>query len=160
VRMSATYSYQRASDVSRGLNLNAPLNGVRPDPTFQNIVEVVSDAASRQHQLQVDANVNPGAMLPAFNGPRISWKRTTLFVNYTLAQLRNNSAGPSSIPATGDLSAEWGPAANDVRHRVNLQLNNQIVRNFLVGLNLNAATAPAYAMLTGRDDNNDGVFND
>jgi hypothetical protein len=160
VRASATYSYQRGSDLSRGLNLNALVNGLRPDPAFRNIVEVVSDAASRQHQLQIDANVNPGAMLPAFNGPRISWKRTTLFVNYTLASLRNNTDGPFTLPATGDLTAEWGSAANDVRHRLNLAFNNQIVRNFLIGINVNASTAPAYTLLTGRDDNGDGIFND
>jgi hypothetical protein len=81
VRVVTTYSYQRGSQLSRGLNLNPPVDGVRPDPAFANIIEVVSDAASRQHQLQVDANVNPGALLPAFNGPLIDWKRTTLFVN-------------------------------------------------------------------------------
>ena len=122
--------------------------------------DVVSDAASRQHQLQVDANVNPGALLPAFNGPRISWKRTTLFVNYGLATLRNNSDGPFSIPATGDLTSEWGPASTDVRHRLNAAFNNQVIRNVLVSLNVNANTGPAYRLLTGRDDNGDGVFND
>ena len=44
-------------------------------------------------------------MLPAFNGPRISWKRTTVFINYTLSSLENNTDGPFSIPATGDLRA-------------------------------------------------------
>jgi hypothetical protein len=138
----------------------------------------VSDAASRQHQLQVDANVNPGALLPAFNGPRISWKRTTLFVNYTLASLRNNTDGPFSPPATGNLAAEWGPGAAltppqqnfngsaptppgiDVRHRLNATFNNQVVRNVLVSFNLTANSAPAYTLLTGRDDNGDGIFND
>jgi len=47
-----------------------------------------------------------------------------------------------------------------VRHRANINLNNQIVRNVLVGLNLNHASADAYTLLTGRDDNGDGVFND
>ena len=42
---------------------------------------------------QVDANINPGALLPAFKGPRISWKRTTVFVNYALATLDNNTDG-------------------------------------------------------------------
>jgi Carboxypeptidase regulatory-like domain len=160
VRVVATYSYQRGSDLSRGLNLNPPVNGVRPDPEFANIIEVVSDAASRQHQLQVDANVNPGALLPAFNGPRINWKRTTMFINYTLATLRNNTDGPFSIPATGDLAAEWGPAATDVRHRLNVTFNNQVIRNVLMSLNVNTSTGPAYTLLTGRDDNGDGVFND
>jgi hypothetical protein len=160
VRVSGTYSYQRGSRLSRGLNLNAPLNGARPDPAFRNIIEVVSDAASRQHQLQFDTNVNPGALLPAFNGPRISWKRTTLFLNYTLARLQNNTDGPFAIPATGELAAEWGPAANDVRHRLNAAFNNQIVRNLLMSFNVNTNTADAYTLLTGRDDNSDGVFND
>jgi hypothetical protein len=160
VRVSAIYSYQRASRVARGDNRNQAVDGVRPDPDFRNIVEIVSDAASRQHQLQIDSNVNPGALLPAFNGPRVSWKRTTVFLNYALTGLRNNSDGPFSLPATGDLSGEWGPAANDVRHRFNASLNNQIIRNLLMSVNLNKLSADAYTLLTGRDDNGDGVFND
>ena len=159
-RVAATYSYQRGSRLSRGLNLNAPIDSVRPDPTFRNIVEVVSDAASRQNQLQIDVTANPGALLPAFNGPRISWKRTTLFLNYALTRLRNNTDGPFAIPATGVLDAEWGPATNDVRHRLNATLNNQIVKNVMIGFNVNHSSAEAYTLLTGRDDNGDGVFND
>jgi hypothetical protein len=160
VRVSGTYSYQRGSRLAHGINLNAPVNGVRPDPSFRNVIEVVSDAASWQHQLQIDANVNPGALLPAFKGPRISWKRTTVFVNYTLAGLENNADGPFSVPPTGDLARERGPAANDVRQRVNFAFNNQIVRNLIMGFNVNAQSADAYTLLTGRDDNGDGIFND
>jgi len=160
VRVVTTYSYQRGSGLSRGFNLNAPVNGLRQDPAFANVVEVVSDAASRQHQLQVDSNINPGALLPDFKGKRINFKRTTVFINYTLATLRNNTDGPFSIPSTGDLGAEWGPAAFDVRNRFNINFNNQIIRNLLVGLNVNASNGPAYTLLTGRDDNADGIFND
>jgi Carboxypeptidase regulatory-like domain len=160
IRVGATYSYQRGSDLSRGLNLNAPVRGARPDPVFANVIEAMSDAASRQHQVQVDANINPGALFPDFNGPRIRLRRTTVFINYTLATLRNNTDGPFSIPPGGVLADEWGPAANDVRSRLNLTVNNQIVRNLLVGFNLNTASAPAYTLLSGHDDNGDGVFND
>jgi hypothetical protein len=160
VRVVTTYSYQRGSRLTRGLNLNAPVNGLRPDPAFANVVEAISDAASRQHQVQVDANINPGALLPDFKGPLINFKRTTLFINYAWSTLRNDTDGPFSLPATGDLNAEWGPAANDVRNRINVNFNNQIIRNVLVGLNVNASNGPAYTLLTGRDDNGDGVFND
>jgi hypothetical protein len=169
--------------VARGLNVNPPVDGIRPNPSFANIVEVVSDAAFRQHQLQVDANINPGALLPAFNGPRINWKRATVFVNYTLSSLKNNTDGPFSIPATGSLAAEWGSAGSgpaigglnllngipafgppaaavDIRSRLNVAFNNQVIRNVLVSLGLNTSTAPPYTLLTGRDDNGDGVFND
>src|SRR5262245_34862134 len=150
VRVVTTYSYQRGSDLSRGLNVNPPIGGVRDDPAFANVIEVVSDAASRQHQLQLDANINPGALLPAFNGPRISFRRTTVFVNYTLARLSNNTDGPFAIPSTGDLTADWGPAPNDIRNRLYVNFNNQIVRNLLIGLNLSAIDSPAYTLLTGQ----------
>jgi hypothetical protein len=160
IRLAGTYSYQRGSRLARGLNVNAPLDGIRPDPAFRNIVDVVSDAASWQHQLQIDANINPGALLPAFKGPRVSWKRTTVFLNYALASLDNNSDGPFSVPATGDLARERGPAVDDIRQRLNLSFNNQIVRNLIVSVSVNAQSAAAYSMVTGRDDNGDGIFND
>ena len=159
-RVSATYSYQRGARLARGFNINAPVDGVRPIPAFRNIVHVTSDAASWQHQLQIDATVNPGALLPAFKAPRINWKRTTVFLNYTLAGLENNADGPFSIPATGSLALERGPAANDVRHRLNFAINNQVVRNLLMGVNVGAQSADAYSLVTGGDDNGDGIFND
>ena len=152
VRVSATYSYQNGARLSRGLNLNAPVDGVRPNPAFANIIEVGSDAGLRQHQLQVDANINPGALLPAFNGPLISWKRTTVFANYTLASVRNNTDGPFSVPATGNLAGRnmgtelrrtralavrvingvpigGAPVVlADVRNRLNVTFNNQVIR--------------------------------
>jgi len=184
-RVSATYSYQRGSRLARGENLNVPVLGVHPDASFANIIDVVSDAASIQHQLQLDATINPGAMLPVnSNAPRISWKRSTVFANYTLGSIRNNTDGPFSVSPTGTLATEWGPSVTaaggggfgqfvpgviafgggsggvDVRHRMNVSFNNQIVRNLLLAVNVNASSAPPYTLLTGLDTNGDGIFND
>jgi hypothetical protein len=182
-RVAMTYSYQRGSRLARGENLNVPVNGVRPDPTFANIIDVVSDAASIQHQIQVDANINPGALQPLKrDAPLVSWKRTTIFANYTLAWLRNNTDGPFSVSPTGTLATEWGPAtggastggtafipgvimfgatsnAIDIRHRVNVSFNNQVVRNVLLAVNVTASSAPPYTLLSGLDVNGDGIFN-
>ena len=64
-RISANvlYSYGYRYSLLVGRNLNAPINGLRPDPTFANIVEVVSDASQRQHTLTAAPNVNN------FDGP-------------------------------------------------------------------------------------------
>ena len=51
--------YTRGAALARGLNLNAPVNGVRPDPAFANVIEVVATPASRQHQLQINLTANP-----------------------------------------------------------------------------------------------------
>jgi len=182
-RVALTYSYLRGSRLARGVNLNAPIDGVRPDPAFASIIDVVSDAASRQHQLQVDASINPGALLPVSRGPRVNFRRITVFANYTLASSHNNTDGPFSVAPTGLLATEWGPAAGgvsggqgfgvpgvfvlgggvgttDIRSRLNLAVNNQVIRNVLLAINLNTNTAPPYTLLTGRDDNGDGIFND
>jgi hypothetical protein len=157
---SASYSYTRGSALARGQNLNAPTDGRRPQPAFGNVVEVVSDASSRLHQLQVNATANPGALLPAFNAPLIRWRRTTLFANYTLAIMESSTDGAFAIPPSGILADEWGPAVGDVRHRLNVTLNNQIVRNLLLSFNVTASSGVPYSIRTGRDDNGDLVFND
>ena len=42
VRGSMTFSLGRYGNQLRGVNLNAPVNGVRPDPAFANVIEVVA----------------------------------------------------------------------------------------------------------------------
>src|SRR4029077_3416998 len=97
---------------ARGVNVNPAIDGVRVDPPFANVIYVVSDAASRQHELRFDASINPGAMLPLPpSAPRISWKRTTVFANYTLSSIWNNTDGPFIPPPTGAFATEWGPAS-------------------------------------------------
>jgi hypothetical protein len=160
VQSTTTYAHQRGVSVFRGLNLNAPVDGVRPDDAFGNIIGVVSDAASRQDQMQFSLNVNPGALLPAYNAPRVSWKRTTVFVNYTWTSLENNSDGAFAPPATGSLAAEWGPAPQEVPHRFNATMNNQIVRNLLSQINFNMNSGLPYTIKTGFDENGDLIYND
>jgi hypothetical protein len=47
-----------------------------------------------------------------------------------------------------------------VRNRLNLSVNNQVIRNVLLSISVNASTAPPYTIQTGRDDNGDGIFNE
>jgi hypothetical protein len=182
-RLSVSYSYLRGSRLARGVNVNPVINGVRLDPRFANVIDVVSDASSRQHELRFDASIHPGAMLPLpSSAPRVSWTRTTVFATYSLSSLRNNTDGPFYVSPTGTLATEWGPgnggavasgsnipgiitfgdaaALVDVRHRVNVSVNNQVLRNLSLAITLNASSAPPYTMLTGLDTNGDGIFND
>jgi hypothetical protein len=160
VQTTTTYAYQRGSSVFRGLNLNAPVDGERPDLQFGNIIEVVSDARSRQHEVQFAMTVNPGALLPAFNAPLVKWDRVTVFANYTWLNVKNNSDGAFATPATGSLADDWGSAPFHVPHRVNITVNNQIVRNLLAQVNFNAASGSPYTIRTGFDENDDLIYND
>lgn len=109
-RVSATYSYMRGSRLARGRNVNPLAGGNRPDPRFANVIEVIADGASRQHHVQFDATIAPGAFLPA-RGPRIDWKRTSVFANYTLGMARNNTDGAFTVTPTGLLTTEWARRA-------------------------------------------------
>jgi hypothetical protein len=160
VQTTVTYAYQRGSSVYRGLNLNAPVDGERPDAAFGNVIEVVSDASSRQQEVQFAMTVNPGALFPAFNAPLIKWDRVTVFTNYTWLNVKNNSDGAFATPATGSLADEWGSAPFHVPHRFNVTFNNQIVRNLLAQVNFNTASGSPYTIRTGLDENGDLIYND
>ena len=53
----------------RGENLNFPINGVRPDPLFVNIIRVVNDAASRQDVLNAFGSFSLTPQNPSMMGP-------------------------------------------------------------------------------------------
>ena len=57
-----------------------------------------------------------------------------MFFNHTSASSRNNTDGAFSMAPLGDLNLEWGPPNNDVRHRLNISLNNQIIKNLAIAL--------------------------
>ena len=117
------YTYMRRESIGRGLNLNAPVDGVRPDPRFGNIIEAVSDASARQHTIGFNYQIGalPPPVLPP-NAPRIDWKRVFLIGQYTYGIWNNNFEGQFSPPPSGTLATEWGRTSSDARHRLNFTL--------------------------------------
>jgi hypothetical protein len=86
--------------------------------------------------------------------------RTTFRVTYWLARSDNNVDGPFIVPPTGTLATEWGPSPGDRRHRFQIQLNSQALKNLNATLSLAGNTGTPYTITTGFDDNNDSIFND
>jgi hypothetical protein len=160
-RVSVTYSHVRGRGVYRGENLNAPIDGVRPDPTFLNVVRVVPDGRSQQDSVSV--NFDGGlAQIPPIVGnsaPLIDWRRIRFFTNYTLGWQRNDSSGDFAL-APGPQEGEWGYAPQDVRHRGGAGVNMQIVRSLVTTFNVNASSGTPYTLLTGKDLNGDLVLSE
>jgi hypothetical protein len=149
-RITVNYNYGWGSQLLRPRNLNAPVDGVRPDAEFANVLELVSDAELKTHTVNVGWNIS-----------RFNWHRTFAFLNYTWSKANTNTAGAFTLLPGGDnLALEWGPTAGDARHRFNASLSSEPIRNLSVSLNFGARTATPYTITTGRDDNRDGVFND
>jgi hypothetical protein len=158
-RLNATYRYVRGEGLLRGLNLNAPVDGVRPSPQFANVIQVVDDGAMRQHVWNFGGQTNP----PQEQGRtarRWNFRRFNFFGNYSLAWSENNTDGPFSVPATGDLDLEWGNAVSHAKHRFQGGFLSQAYRDLGVQLNINGNLGTAYGETTGEDDNGDLIFND
>jgi hypothetical protein len=62
------YSFGYRYSLLTGRNVNTPINGVRPDPDYANVVLATSDGYGRQHNVNASANLNLGP-LPATGGP-------------------------------------------------------------------------------------------
>jgi hypothetical protein len=171
-RIGFTYAHLRGTSLRRGRNLNAPIGGVRPNPEFGNIVEVVSDARSRSDNVVVFFNVsltrpNPSPAPPAAGAPPVppvqrffDWRRASITVQHQLGRIRNNTDGDFSVSPTGSLDADWGTAGGDVRHRTTVSYSSQLIRNLSTTLLLNFSSGSPYTLQTGLDDNGDLIFND
>jgi hypothetical protein len=160
VRMNASFQSVRAADQLRGRNLNAPIEGVRPDPGFANVIQTVSDAGAHSDQLSTTVNLNFAGGVRNASAPLWNPRRTTLRIVYWIARANNNFDGPFVVPPSGTLATEWAPSLGDRRHRYQLAVNTQALKNLNATLSLGGNTGTPYNITTGFDDNNDSLFND
>jgi hypothetical protein len=148
-RLRANYSHQIGRNLFRSRDLNAPINGVRPDPTLRNVTQLESTARSQNENLEVSVMLN--------HRP----KRFSANVSYTLGQALNETDGALSLPPNSfDLSDEWGPSRGDVRHRMFASMNTDVKAGFRVNVNVRAQSASRYNITTGLDENRDGQTNE
>ncbi len=147
--MRADYMFTRGYDSLRSINVNAPVNGVRPDPTAGNISEIQSSGKRASDRATVALNM------------RYAPRRILGSVMYQLGSQRNYADGPLSLPSDSNHpNLDWGPAAQDVRHRVFFNFNSPIGQGVRLSLGMQGSSALPYNLTTGFDTNGDTVFND
>ena len=145
----ADYMWTRGYNVLRSTNINAPVDGVRPDPTIGNISEISSTGRSASDRLSVGLNL------------RVPQRRIFGNVMYQLGSVRNNADSALSLPGdSNNPDADWGPAMQDVRHRLFVMGNLPLPYGLRAGLNMQVSSARPYNITTGLDGNGDTVFND
>jgi hypothetical protein len=148
-RLRATYSRETGRDLFRSRDVNAPVNGARPDPAARNVTQIESTGRSLGQSLEVRFSYN--------YQPR----RFNSEVTYTLGEARNDTDGALSLPPDSfDLSSEWGASRQDIRHRVAVSLNSDLWAGFRVASNFRAQSASPYNITTGFDANGDGNNNE
>jgi hypothetical protein len=160
VRVNASFQSVRGVDQLRGRNLNAPANGVRPNPAFANIIQTVTDGVAHSDQLSTTLNINFAGGVRNTAAALWNPKRTSIRISYWLSRANNNFDGPFVVAPSGTLATEWGPAPGDRRHRYQLSMSSQAVKNLNATLSVAGNTGTPYNIVTGFDDNNDSLFND
>ncbi len=147
-RLMSHYFFTRGVHQLRGRNVNAPSNGIRPDPTAGNITQIESSARSTSHTWMVNLN----------------WMKLGKFMlaaNYALSKITDETDGPLSLPVNNfDLRAERGPSLQDVRHRFFLMSNYRLSKSLSISSIFNASSAAPYNITTGFDNNGDTIIND
>jgi hypothetical protein len=161
-RISFNMSYQhvRAYNLLSGVNMNAPVNGVRPNPEFANIIATASDARSATDNLSTGLNISIAAPSPQLQKDFFNLRRGSVNVFYYLGRVNSDQLGAFTVSPTGTLATEWGPSFGDTRHRVSLGINSSAIRNFNASLSLGTSTGTPYTVTTGLDNNGDFFFND
>ena len=148
-RLRANYSHQIGRNLFRSRDLNAPVGGVRPDPTLRNVTLLESTARSQNQSLELNVMLN--------YRPR----RFSANVRYTLGEALNETDGALSLPPNSfDLSQEWGRSRQDVRHRFSASMNTDVKAGFRLNMNVRAQSAAPYNITTGLDENRDGQTNE
>ena len=149
VRVRGTVFRQTGENLFRSRNANAPVDGVRPDPSVLNITELEATARSLNQSLQAGLFVN--------YPPR----RLSANVSYVHGRAMGETDGVFSLPPDSfDVTGEWGPTRGDARHRVNASLNSDLPGQFRVSANFRAQSALPYNITSGTDANGDGVHNE
>ena len=158
--VNVLFNYYHQDQLPRGNNLNPLVNGVRPDPSFANIISTVTDAEIIRHELYANFNLSLVTPSPAVAKNTFNWRRLAMNGGYSFLRARRNAMGPFDVPPSGSLDTEWGHGPADNPYRMNVNLTSTQLKNVTMVLSGTASDGYVYNWVTGFDDNADGILND
>jgi len=156
--LAVSYINSRGVHQFLSINANAPLpgtpysDGPRPlGDSAGNVYQYISEGIFKQNQLITNFNVRAGAKL-------------TLFGFYSLNYANSDAAGAGGFPSDQyDISADYGRAPFDVRHRFILGGFFRMPYGFQVSPFMIVNSGSPYNVTVGgldQDLNHDSIFND
>jgi len=133
---------------ARDWNAPTPPEFRRPDPGLATVRVIESSARLSGQSLEAGLR---GSITRFFEGA----------VLHTLGRTFNDTRGPLALPANSlDLSGEWSRADFDRRHRFHVVGKAKAASWFELGVVLRLESGTPYDLLTGRDENRDGLTRD
>ena len=149
---SAMYVGNRGIGSFRSLDANAPVlvggNWVRPIANLGQVREMQSEGYLKGNALELTYR---GKLNKYFSGQ----------VQYTLSRTDNDTSGITWFPENSyNPAADWGRSDNDRLHKFDLLASTQPTRYFTFGVALSLYSGKPVNILTGGDNNHDGILND
>jgi Carboxypeptidase regulatory-like domain len=145
--LAVTYTNSRGAHTLRSLDINAPIAGIYPQGNANPQFLMTSSGVYRQNQVSVNVN------------SKVS-KRVSLTGSYTFNRARSDTDGLGTFPANPyDYSGEYGPASNDVHHRVSLGGTINLKWNVRLSPLVNLQSGPPFDITTGSDVYGTTLFN-
>jgi hypothetical protein len=147
LRLNVDGFYESTGSAFRSIDLNAPVDGVRPDARFGRVLLVQSIGRERRAGVNLNLSYSP---------------RRGIFssIRYGYTHSMDDADDAFTPPPTGSFLDEWAPT-REGRHRVNWNVGVPIERLGLsASINGRWNSGGFYTMTTGRDDNGDAIFND
>ncbi len=147
LRFNLDTYYEHTSNDFRSIDLNAPVNGERPDPSSGRMLLVQSIGRSTRSGFNVDLSFAPRQRM--FSSVRYGYSRTF-----------TDGEDALTPPPQGTFATEWGPSRGDMRHRLNWNIGGPIFWGVTASMNGRLNSGAPYNLTTGFDDNSDALFND
>jgi hypothetical protein len=155
------YTVQFAGSLERQLTKTATLSGtyIHSHGVRQLFSEVVS-LTPLEYQYESGGVFNQNQLIANFN--MRAGARMTIFSFYSFSHANSNTFGASSFPSdpAKGISADYGRAAFDVRHRVFFGGTVALPHGFRLSPYMVANSGGPFNIVTGQDLNGDSIFND
>ena len=149
VTMQASYQMLRGRNQLRARNVNAPVDGVRPEAGVGTVTQFESTGRSQSDRLTLQTNI------------RVPERRLFMNVSYAFGQAKSHADSATALPADSlNPDLEWGPSMQDIRHTVTASATVPLVLGLRSTWQFQARSGAPYTLTTGRDDNADGIIND
>lgn len=141
------YTFRRGVHHFRSRNINAPVNGVRPDPGYGIFQLLESSGTLRENSFELKVNGN--------------YKGVNMFGNYKLSDITDDFSDPLSLPMDNyNLRLERGTSSLNQPHTFSVGFDFDLLKTINVSPSFRLESGLPYTITTGRDDNSDTVFND
>lgn len=148
LKFDTSYKYERGVHLFRSRDINAPINGFRPNPQYGRVVQLESSGIYFRNSISI-------------SGEGVLLKKIRVKGRYTLSKSINDFDNVFSLPTDSyNLRLDRGLSNFDRRHSASFWFDYSPYKDIRINPYIIFDSPEPYTLTTGLDNNKDTVFND